>query len=119
MTFDQVQRALAQGADPDMLCMTCPWDRFCITPPTMTRAEIDAEIAEASRKDEARPSQPGSFPTATILTALVMGARDTMAPICPVLAMQLRLTEGRAVVDLIKSHMQHGRSPGDTPHRVE
>lgn len=114
MTFDQVQRALAQGADPDMLCMTCPWDRFCITPPTMTRAEVESEIAEASRKDSEKSGgnqagQSGSFPTATLLTALVIGSRDTTAAICPVLAMRLRLAEGRAVVDLIKSHMQHAK----------
>lgn len=108
MTFADVKKALADGAEPDMLCMTCPWDRFCITPPTMTRAEIDAQLAEAKRQDQERRAQPGGdqFPVATLMAAVTIGDRDTMSAICPVLAMRLRLSDGRGIVDALKSTMQ-------------
>jgi hypothetical protein len=112
VSFDQVRRALDSGADPDMLCMTCPWDRFCVTPPTMTRSEIDTQIEEAQQRDnaarrsaEAAGDKPG-LPAQTLLAAVTLGGRDTAAPVCPVLAMRLRLPEGRAIVDLVKGHMQ-------------
>lgn len=101
-----------------MLCMTCPWDRFCVTPPTMTRSEIDTKIAEAQQRDdvqrrcaEAAGDKPG-LSAQTLLTAVTFGGRDTAAPVCPVLAMRLRLPEGRTIVDLVKGHMQ--RRGGET-----
>lgn len=108
MTFTDVKKALADGADPAMLCMTCPWDRFCVTPPSMTKQEIDAQFAEAKRQDEQRLKEPGAerMPAATLLTALTVGGRDTMSMICPVLALRLRLPDGRGIVDGLKTIMQ-------------
>ena len=42
------------AVQPSMLCATCPWDRSCISPPTMTRAEIDAKMAAAAAQDDAK-----------------------------------------------------------------
>lgn len=116
--YQSVSRALADGADPAMLCMTCPWDRNCITPPSMTRAEIDAQMKEAQRKDEARQAElraqgkdPG-MPTGMLLTALTIGARDTQASVCPVFAMRMKLPEGRQIGDLVKGHMQSAERDG-------
>lgn len=108
MSYEQVKKALADGADPDMLCMTCPWDRNCITPPDMTAGDIQAHIDKARRQDEQNKlaGRGDGFPVGTLLTSVVMAGRDTSAQICPVLAMRLKLPEGREVVDLIKNHMQ-------------
>jgi hypothetical protein len=114
--YSKVSDALKNGADPDMLCMTCPWDRFCITPPTMTRDEIDQRMNAETEKDkkhaaeaEAR-GEKASMPVGSLLSVLVFAGKDTSAQVCPVLAMRLRTSDGRAVVDLIKTHMQGGAS---------
>lgn len=113
-----VAKALESGADPDMLCMTCPWDRNCITPPTMTSAEIDAQIDAAKRDDDARRAaavasgkDPG-LPAGMLITAVTLSGRDTSATLCPVLALRLKLPEGRAVAELVKAHMQGGGERG-------
>lgn len=112
MAFDQVARALKDGADPAMLCMTCPWDRNCIVPPAMTSEDVNRKIDEAAQRDEERlnaakaKGEPVGIPVGMLLTTMTFAGRDKSAEICPVLAMRLRLPEGRATVDLIKSHMQ-------------
>jgi hypothetical protein len=110
--YKPVQDALAAGADPAMLCATCPWDRYCLSPPTMTRAEIDKQIKDATEQDErdrrkavAEGRQPG-MPVGAIMTAVVVGGRDTMAQICPVLALRLRSGTGRQIADRLKASMQ-------------
>lgn len=110
--YNQVSDALKSGADPKMLCLTCQWDRNCINPPSMTRAEIDRQVNEANLQDKAAaaadPSK--SMPVGTLIAALTLGGRDTSAQLCPVLALQLRLPEGKAVVETIKAHMQNAGS---------
>lgn len=110
--YSAVQKALGEGADPAMLCATCPWDRTCITPPTMTKAEVDARIAEASKTDDQRMAEaalagkePG-MPVGSLLTALTLGGRDTMGQFCPVFALRLRSSGGREIADSLKSSMQ-------------
>ena len=110
--FQAVSKALAGGADPAMLCATCPWDRNCVTPPTMTTADVEAQIAEAARKDDEHLAQariagvdPG-LPTGSLLTALVVGGRDTSAQVCPVFALRLKSSGGREIADSIRSSMQ-------------
>lgn len=110
--YRRVSEALAQGADPAMLCMTCPWDRFCIEPPSMTTEEVKRQIDEASAKDktlareaELKGEKP-AMPVGSLLTAITLGGRDTSAGVCPVLAMRLRTPDGRTIVDSLKSSMQ-------------
>jgi hypothetical protein len=50
--YQRVNEALQSGADPAMLCELCPWDRLCVTPPTMTKQEIDAKMNQAKIEDE-------------------------------------------------------------------
>jgi hypothetical protein len=110
--YKQVQDALAAGTDPAMLCATCPWDRNCITPPTMTRSEIDAEIAKSQAQDDERmkaaelAGQKPTMPIGSLMTAIVMGGRDTSAQICPVFALRLRSSAGRSLADSVRSTMQ-------------
>lgn len=105
--YDQVSKALASGADPAMLCMTCPWDRYCVQPPAMTRADIDAELAKAKREDMAQkgPDGPG-IPMHTLLTAMTTSGRDNLGQMCPVFALRLRSPDGRTIADGLKATMQ-------------
>jgi hypothetical protein len=52
------------------------------------------------------------LPTKLLLTAALYGPRATSATICPVLAMRLRLPDGRGIVDDLKQHMQSRNSGG-------
>jgi len=91
-----------------------PWDRYCVSPPTMTSQEVQARLAEARQQDdEARAvamttadSGDPAFPMRTLLTAMTLGGRDRTAPMCPVFALRLRSSNGRAVVDHLKAYMQ-------------
>lgn len=112
--YQRVQDALKGGAEPAMLCMTCPWDRYCIKPPTMTSDEVQAKLDEAKERDRAEAEvaqaegKSGTMPMSTIMSLAVVGGKDRTAEICPVLAMRLRTAEGRGIVDALKSHMQGG-----------
>ena len=112
--YSRVSDALKGGADPDMLCMTCPWDRFCIKPPSMTGDEIQKRLDDAKAKDEeARrekelAGEKVGLPATTLLTALTMGGRDRMAEVCPVFALRLKTPDGKHIVDGIKAAMQGG-----------
>lgn len=109
--YQRVQTALAEGAEPRMLCATCPWDRNCITPPSMTKAEVDAEVARASEKDEERSAEkraagedPG-LPMGALLMTLTLSGKESSASCCPVLALRLRTSAGRSIVDSLKAQM--------------
>ena len=110
--FDAVNKALTDGADPAMLCATCPWDRNCITPPSMTRAQIDEHIKESEAKDKeasaralAEGKTPG-MPVGLLMTTLMFSGRDTSASVCPVFALRLASSAGRQIVDGLKAGMQ-------------
>jgi hypothetical protein len=113
--YQAVQKALAEGSAPSMLCTTCPWDRSCLNPPTMTKAEVDAEIAKAQAEDLVRSANarlkgkpmPGLEASAGLLmTAMAIGGKDVSALICPVLALRLRSSGGREIADGLKATMQ-------------
>lgn len=110
--YQLVQKQLAAGTEPHLLCMTCPWDRFCITPPAKTQADVDNEMEKAKREDKVRAEQASlqgkdpSMPIGTLITAVVFGNAATSCQVCPVLAMRLRLPEGRILVDSIREQMQ-------------
>ncbi len=110
--YKAVSDALAAGSDPGMLCQTCPWDRNCITPPEMSRAEVEAKLAESMRDDDRRAAEARELgkappmPLGGLLTAVVMGGRDTSAQVCPVFALRLRSGAGRALADSVRSAMQ-------------
>ncbi len=110
--YGRVEEALKAGADPAMLCATCPWDRFCITPPEMTAEEVEAKIKEAEEKDRQRDEArlvkgetPG-MPVGMLLTAVTLGGRHRQANLCPVFAITLRTSQGKHLVDSLKTQMQ-------------
>jgi len=110
--YENVTKALATGADPVMLCTTCPWDRYCITPPKMSAADVETKIREAQQEDERAEAstlgggQNAQFPVRSLMTALVFAGRDKAAELCPVFTLRLRSSAGRTVADLLKAHMQ-------------
>ena len=108
--YKAVTEALAAGADPQMLCATCPWDRLCISPPSMTRQDIEKQQKEAEVKDkqhaaEAKARGESSMPFGTLLTVMTLSGRDIAADVCPVVAMRMRSSQGRGIVDALRSQM--------------
>lgn len=103
MSYDQVERELAKGTPAELLCATCPWDRLCVEPPTMTRADVDQRMAEAEARDKAKGDQ---FPTGMLLTALTVAGRESSGKLCPVFAMRLRSIDGRKVADGVRKLMR-------------
>ena len=107
--YKAVSDALASGADPAMLCATCPWDRNCVNPPMMTASDIDRQIADAAAKDKemakADPSA-GEMPFGAILATVIYAGKDTALQACPVLGIRLRSADGRRIADMVRSAMQ-------------
>lgn len=110
--FDSVTKALAAGTDPAMLCTTCPWDRNCVTPPTMTKADINEQISQAAERDRVQAAQaraegnPPGMPVGSLMTVLMFGGKDTSASVCPVFALRLKSSGGRRIADSLKDLMQ-------------
>lgn len=109
--YTRVEEALKKGVDPVHLCMTCPWDRFCITPPTMTSDEVDSRIKEAETKDNERNLAAGksprdSMPIGMMLSTLMLAGKDRQAEICPVLSLALRTKIGEQLSRTLKAFMQ-------------
>lgn len=110
--YHKVQEALERGVEPAMLCATCPWDRYCIQPPTITKDEIDKQMEEATRKDKETAERAriegkeAGMPVGLLMAAMVYSGKDTSASICPVFAVRLRSNVGRTIVDNLKGSMQ-------------
>lgn len=104
MSYEPVKKAMQAGTPLELICAACPWDRLCITPPSMTSADIE----EAMNKAEANDARPGEKGARLLMTALIMAGRDTQAQVCPVFAVRLKSPEGRQLADMIRSSMQAG-----------
>jgi hypothetical protein len=110
--YQAVQKALSDGADPAMLCATCPWDRNCFSPPTMTSADVERQIAEATAKDAAEAERAqmlgrqAQMPVGSLMTMLIYAGKDTSAQVCPVFGLRLRSSGGRKIADTFKALMQ-------------
>ena len=108
--YRAVSDALAKGASPAALCATCPWDRYCINPPSMTRDDVDKRMKEAQAKDEVKAAagndKSGGVPINTILNIVTFASKDMEAMVCPVFALRLRSSDGRAIVDTMKASMK-------------
>ena len=114
--YRSVTDALASGADPSMLCMTCPWDRFCITPPSMTAEEVRRSLDDAKRKDEEAAEaakakgESAGRPVGMLISTIVVAGRDTQAQVCPVFALRLRSADGGTLVAGIRKSMQEAQA---------
>jgi hypothetical protein len=104
MTHEQAKRELQAGTPAELICATCPWDRLCVEPPTMSSQEIDRQIAAAQAKDEANPD--AKMPMTMLMTAMVIGGRDSTGRLCPVFALRLRGPDGRVVAHSLRTAMR-------------
>lgn len=111
--YSSVENALKEGVSPELLCATCPWDRLCITPPTMTSRDVDRAIETTAEKVGGSKS-PTAQLSATLLSALVYGGRDKTATLCPVFRLRFASPEGRRVVDVLKPLMREWPADGST-----
>lgn len=102
--YTQVSEALDRGVQPEMICSTCPWDRLCIEPPSMTRAEVAEKTAVPKVEDG--QSMTDKVLTNSIINLLAFAGKDQSATVCPVLAVRLRTNDGKHVADTIRSIMQ-------------
>lgn len=70
-------------------CATCPWDRFCIRPPMMTKEEVEREI-----KDKMKPDKEDKGGESTLfgglMATMIYGGKDKECPACPVFIEELR-----------------------------
>lgn len=101
--YDSVKAAMAAGTPPELICAACPWDRLCISPPTMTDTEIRARVMEAR---DAGVKAGGNGASAVLTALAVYAGRDSMGDMCPVFALRLRAPEGRQLADSIRALMQ-------------
>ncbi len=110
--YHSVQDALKAGTDPAMICLICPWDRYCISPPAMTAGEVEKRLADATAKDEAAAEAARAegrtvpMPATMLMTAIAYAGKDTSAQVCPVFALRLRSSGGRKIADATKALMQ-------------
>lgn len=102
--YRQVQEALAGGADPAMMCQTCPWTRQCVEPPPMTQQDVEAGVDKMRKTAEEKGGQH-SF-AGVLIGALAYAGRDTNGPMCPVFVLRLRSSDGRDLADTIKATLQ-------------
>lgn len=107
MNYRQVTEALQAGADPHMLCETCPWDRNCINPPAMTAGQVKVELDKA-KAEAVKPEPGGDRPRdgglmMGLLSSLMISGKDTQAEVCPVLAVSLRTPDGRRINDALRA----------------
>lgn len=106
MTHEQVKKELAAGTPAELICATCPWDRLCVMPPTMSSQEIERQISEAERQDAERDPEKRGMPLGMLMTALALGGKDATGTLCPVFALRLRGPDGRIVADAIRTTMR-------------
>lgn len=92
--------SIASKVEAMVNCQTCPWDQFCIRPPSMTREEIDERMEEMGKGDE-----PDRAVFGTLLGAIVFGGKDAECSVCPVFAQ--RLKESPTLATRIREMMQN------------
>ncbi len=103
MKRDPIREALKTGADPHMICATCPWDRTCIRPPEMTTGDVEEALDPDTIKGEAGEGE--AFLYTSIVKVMTFVGRDTAAPICPVVADRLRSSGGKRIADTLRELM--------------
>jgi hypothetical protein len=101
--YTTVKKAMEAGTPHEVICATCPWDRLCITPPSMSGADVEQALADAKQP---RPEEAGGGLGRAIMTALIFAGKDTQAQLCPVFSVKLSSPDGRAIADGIRTTMR-------------
>ena len=79
MKSDPIREALKTGADPHMICATCPWDRTCIRPPAMTTGDVEEALDPDTIRGEAGEGE--SVLLVAMIKSMTFAGRDTAAPV--------------------------------------
>lgn len=103
MKSDPIREALKTGADPHMICATCPWDRTCIKPPAMTTGDVEDALDPDNIMSETGDGE--GFMFAAMVKVMTFVGRDTSAPVCPVLVDRLRSSDGKRIADALRELM--------------
>lgn len=116
--YEQVQVALSNGIAPAMICSGCPWHRPCITPPEMTKSQVDQKLQESQQQiesglghgigdadDHAEGRGLGAL-MGTLMTTMFFSGKDLQATVCPVLVARMQGSDGRKIADNIRAQMQ-------------
>jgi hypothetical protein len=106
VTHQHAKKELEAGTPAELICATCPWDRLCVEPPSMSEQEVKRQIDEAAEADRARDPEQKSMPVGALMTALTLGGRDSAGKLCPVFALRLRGPDGRQLADGIRTQMR-------------
>ena len=101
---DAVKNALKDGTDPRMICMTCPWDRLCLTPPQMSAADVEQNIEKAKFDKDGQEKEDAMF--SMIMSTMLFAGKDLQANLCPILTNRLHSSDGRKIADTIRTMMQ-------------
>ena len=111
MTHDKARAELTKGTAPELICATCPWDRLCIVPPTLSRADLDRKVDEAMANDLARDPKREGLPVEALLTAMTFSGHAGASQLCPVFALRLTGPGGRIIADSNRALMQRWIEP--------
>lgn len=106
MTHQQAKQELERGTPAEVICATCPWDRLCVQPPSMSEQEYRRAVDEAERKDRERDPLGTKMPAGMLMTALTLGSHVSSGQLCPVFALRLRGPDGRKVADGVRELMR-------------
>ena len=86
-------------------CSTCPWDKFCIQPPSMTEEQVEAEIKkDRGGNDPEDPKAREGAMIGGIMSALMFAGKDRECRACTTFITKLR--EGPELSNRIRAIMQ-------------
>jgi len=104
MTLEGVSRVERQ-----VECATCPWNKNCIEPPSMTEAEVKAKLDESMPTKTDRIDEHediGKSLIGGLMTTLMFSGKDTECKVCPTFAAAMK--SGPELSQHIKAFMQEG-----------
>ena len=107
--YSQVTKALEAGVSPSDICSTCPWDRFCIVPPEMTKDDIHQRIngpEDEIADGEADANKAVNQIMKTVFNTILFSGKDTQAQVCPVLVVRMKSSDGKRIADSMKDQMK-------------
>ncbi len=71
-------------------CQTCQWNKACIDPPSMTKEEVEAKMAESKPSQDADKESGEKSIMGSLMSAMFFGSKDRECHVCPVFAERLR-----------------------------
>ena len=69
-------------------CKDCQWDKVCLSPPSLTKEEVDKRIEESTERGESKGKDTNML--GGLMAVMMLGGRDTDCKVCPIFANKLR-----------------------------